>query len=233
MLEVQGLAARYGAIDALRGVSLTAAVGRTTAVIGANGAGKTTLVRAIVGLTKPYAGTVRFDGQDLGPRSVTERVRLGLTLVPEGRGLIGNLTVEENLLLGGYCRRGSLSSEMATAFEIFPRLERLRKRRARLLSGGELQMLAIGRAIVAKPKLMILDEPSMGLAPIAVDGVIEALKVLKSEGGTLLLVEQNAAMAFELADLVYVLEVGENAVSGTPDRLLDDPNMRRAYFGIA
>jgi branched-chain amino acid transport system ATP-binding protein len=231
-LEVVGLAARYGAVDALRGVTLSAAGGQTTAVIGANGAGKTTLVRAILGLVRAHAGHVTFEGRDLAGLSITERVRRGLMLVPEGRGLISSLTVEENLLLGGYTRRGSLAQDLSTVYQLFPQLDRIQKRRARLLSGGELQMLAIGRAMVARPKLMILDEPSMGLAPIAVESVFEALKVLKSDGRTLLVVEQNAAMAFEVADTVYVLELGENSVRGTPAELLHEPAVRQAYLGM-
>ena len=231
-LEVVGLAARYGAVDALKGVTLTAAGGQTTAVIGANGAGKTTLVRAILGLVRSHAGRVTFEGHDLARLSVTQRVRRGLMLVPEGRGLIGSLTVDDNLLLGGFSRHGSLVQDLKAVYELFPQLGRLRKRRARLLSGGELQMLAIGRAIVAKPKMMILDEPSMGLAPMAVESVFEALKVLKDGGRTLLLVEQNAAMAFEVADMVYVLELGENALQGTPAELLHEPGVRQAYLGM-
>ena len=232
MLEVLDLGVRYGAIDALRGVCLTVEGGQTTAVIGSNGAGKTTLVRTLLGLVRHHAGSIKFEGRDLSPLSVVERVRLGLMLVPEGRGLIGSLTVEENLLLGAYSRRGSVAADLRLVYETFPAIERVKHRRARLLSGGELQMLAIGRALTARPRLLILDEPSMGLSPVAVEGVFKALHQLKSDGMTLFLVEQNAAMAFEIADLVYVLELGKNALHGTPRELLAHDEVRQAYLGV-
>ena len=232
MLEVEDLGVRYGAIEALRGASISVQGGRTTAVIGSNGAGKTTLVRALLGLVKPHTGRIAFEGRDVSSLSVVQRVRLGLMLVPEGRGLIGGLTVEENLLLGGYTRREPLGPDLRLVYETFPTIERLKGRPARLLSGGELQMLAIGRALTARPRLLILDEPSMGLSPVAVDRVFAALRQLKSEGMTLLLVEQNAAMAFEIADSVYVLELGKNVVQGTPRELLMDDEVRRAYLGV-
>ncbi len=231
MLTLQNVVVRYGGIEALHGVSIEVPQSRAVAVIGANGAGKTTLAKSVMGLVRLTSGRVIFQGSDLGRLQTEARVRLGIGLVPEGRGLLPTLTVEENLLVGGHTQKTEIRSQLAHIYEEFPMLLPLRRRAARLLSGGELQMLAIGRALMARPRLLILDEPSMGLSPKAAGNVLEALQHLKHAGTTILLVEQNTNLAFEIADYVYVLETGNNVAEGTGEALTDSEFVRESYLG--
>ena len=200
-------------------------------MIGPNGAGKTTLLRAIVGLVAPSGGSVRLQGADLAPLRTDERARAGIALVPEGRGLLGTLTVEENLLLGGYIRRDRLEADLARVYELLPILKSRSARRAQFLSGGELQFLALGRALMSRPKIMLLDEPSMGLAPKARDSVLDVLQGFKQSGLSMLLIEQNVYLAFELADEVHKLDVGRSTFAGSPERLKSEQGVEAVYFG--
>lgn len=215
-LSVQDITVRYGEVQAVRGLSLSVPEGGCIGVTGANGAGKSTLLRAIMGLVPLSAGGIEFRGERLVGLRPEERARRGLSLVPEGRGTLPSLTVEENLLIGGYTRRGSLKQDLERAYELLPQLRRLSQRPARFLSGGELQLLGIGRALMARPKLMMLDEPSMGLAPAAIETVLIALAALRKSGISMLLVEQNVHLVLELADYTYGLEVGHIVFQGPP-----------------
>ena len=235
-LAIRGLSARYGSVEALRKVDLDVAAGKTTVVLGANGAGKTTLLRSICG-TVSRTGAISFgrEGEVRLDRLRTEEIaRHGVAHVPEGRGTFPNLTTEENLTLGAYVRRdrGAVAGAMERVFAWFPRLAQRRRQRAGTLSGGEQQMLAIGRALMAKPALVLLDEPSFGLAPQLVEELYRIVRdIQKAQGVAMLLVEQNASLALDLADRVYVFETGRVALAGPPDRLRDDPALRRAYLG--
>lgn len=205
--------------------------GTCVSVIGPNGAGKTTLLRAIVGLVTPSAGSIRLQDTDLAPLRTDLRARAGIALVPEGRGLLGSLTVEENLLLGGYTRGDALGTDLARVYELLPILKSRSARRAQFLSGGELQFLALGRALMSRPKIMLLDEPSMGLAPKARDSVLDVLQGFKQSGLSMLLIEQNVYLAFELADEVHKLEVGRSTFAGSPERLRAEQGVEAVYFG--
>ncbi|NGM20525.1 ABC transporter ATP-binding protein [Roseomonas stagni] len=233
MLEVRGLVAGYGLTRVLEGVSLEVEAGEIVAVLGSNGAGKTTLNMTISGLVKPRAGEVLFDGQritGLSPAQVMER---GLIQVPEGRKIFPNLTVRENLELGSYRRaKPNRARNIEKVFATFPRLRERVAQAAGTLSGGEQQMLAIGRGMMAEPRLLILDEPSLGLSPLLVEEMFALIRKLHGEGLAIMLVEQNVAQSLEIADRAYVLEHGVFALSGTAARVRDDPELKRAYLGL-
>jgi len=233
LLEIQGLAVHYGGIRAVKGIELTVSEGEVVCLIGANGAGKTTALRALAGLLPIAAGRISYAGKDLAGVPVHQRVRRGLAMVPEGRGVFPRLTVEENLSMGAYFRsdRHGIQADLERGFALFPRLKERRSQKAGTLSGGEQQMLAIARALMSRPRLLLLDEPSMGLAPLAVQRIFETIRLIASEGVTLLLVEQNARMALEVSQRGYVLEGGRVALSDTAASLLESPAVRAAYLG--
>jgi branched-chain amino acid transport system ATP-binding protein len=235
LLELDAIDVRYGRIHALKAASLTVAPGEIVAVLGANGAGKSSLLRAALGLVRPRAGGVRFDGAEIGAWPTSARVRHGLVLVPEGRRILMSLSVEDNLLMGAYNRRDRvpIRTEIAALYELFPQLGQRRDLPAAVLSGGEQQMLAIGRALLARPKLMMLDEPSLGLSPKLVNELFELIARLNRDGLSMLLVEQNTHKALAHATRAYVLELGQVVMEGPPDRLLADPGLQQAYLGQA
>ncbi len=234
MLWVEGLSVRYGAFEAVQGVSLRLEEGEAVALIGPNGAGKTSVLRGLLGLARAE-GEVRLFGRPYPRRSPEALLPLGVVLVPEGRALFGGLTVEENLLLGGFHRfrrREDLRPDLERVYELFPRLRERRTQRAATLSGGEQQMLAIGRALLTRPKLLLLDEPSLGLAPLMVREIYRILARLKAEGVSLLVVEQNAKVALALADRAYVMEAGRVVLEGEARALAQDPKVVEAYLGL-
>jgi branched-chain amino acid transport system ATP-binding protein len=238
MLQVEDLHAGYGASEVLTGATLSVKTGTLVALIGANGAGKTTTMRAISGGLKPGRGRVVLDGQEVQGLDASRIARLGLAHAPEGRKVFGPLSVEDNLLLGAYSRlprffgyRTKARGDLDRVYDLFPRLRDRTRQAAGTLSGGEQQMLAIGRALMARPKVMLLDEPSMGLAPVIVQEVFRTIRRLKEEGITLLLVEQFAKSALEVADYAYVMERGRIAVEGTPDELSRNERVIAAYLG--
>ncbi len=234
LLEVSGLEVRYGGIHAVRGVSLSGEEGQVVALIGAHGAGTTTTLRAISGLVRPSKGTVRFAGKDITSMAPHQIVALGLSHAPEGRGIFANLTVDENLQLGRYLRtdNAAVHKDREHALSLFPRLRERLQQNAGTLSGGEPQMLAIARALVARPRLLLLDEPSLGLAPQIVQLIFKIVKTIASEGTTILLVEQNAHMALSVAHTGHVLEVGTLVHSGPAKQLAADDAIRKAYLGV-
>jgi branched-chain amino acid transport system ATP-binding protein len=237
LLDVHGLSARYGAVAALRDVSLEVRAGELVALIGANGAGKSTLLRTIAGLMAPSAGRVTIDGGDVTGQAPEAILRAGIALVPERRRVFADLTVLDNLELGGYALprggdfRHTLDAGVAEAYRLFPVLERRRTQLAGTLSGGEQQMLAIGRALMSRPRLLLCDEPSLGLAPLIVREIMRLLATLRENGTTILLVEQNARMALRAADRAYVLETGRVVLSGAGAALLEDDQLKAAYLG--
>jgi branched-chain amino acid transport system ATP-binding protein len=233
-LEVRGLEVKYGVIRALRGVSLRVDSGEIVTLIGANGAGKSTTVRTIAGLVRPTAGTIMFEGTDTTTLNAEEMVRRGIALAPEGRHIFPRMSVDENLTMGAYVRRdkSQVESDRARVFELFPRLLERRTQTGGTLSGGEQQMLTIGRAMMANPRLLLLDEPSLGLAPVLTETIFEVLEEINKQGTTILLIEQNAAMALNLANRGYVLETGEVVQEGSSQTLLESPDVQRAYLGI-
>ena len=233
MLEIGDLHVSYGQVDAVRGVSLSLLAGQIVSVIGPNGAGKTTLLGAAMGLL-PSTGTLRFEDQDLHALDVEARVERGLCLVPEKRELFGELTVLDNLQLGAYSQRMSgdaLRKRLQWVYERFPRLAERRSQRANTLSGGERQMLAVGRALMSQPRLLMLDEPSLGLAPLIVRDILTIVRKLRDDGVSILLVEQNARAALETSDEGYVLETGEIALHGASQSLASDPRVQATYLG--
>lgn len=234
MLELHEVKAGYGRIEILHGLSLTVGRGEIVTIIGANGAGKSTLLKTISGLVKPAFGIIKFDGKPIGGLGVETIVSRGLVQIPEGRQLFGPLSVEENLELGGYTRRRGgkpLNEKLARVFKLFPRLEERLRQQAGTLSGGEQQMLALGRALMAEPSLLLLDEPSMGLAPIVVRDIFASLRDLNEEGLTMVLVEQDARIALSLAHRGLVMERGRIVLEGDARALLDDPEVQAIYFG--
>jgi branched-chain amino acid transport system ATP-binding protein len=231
LLELEGIEVRYGTIRALRGVSLDVAEGEIVALLGANGAGKTSTLRTISGLLHPVAGTISFDGNPVHTVPAHRIVSMGISHVPEGRRIFPRMSVQENLEMGAYQRRGSISDEMDHVYNLFPVLKERRRQAGGTLSGGEQQMLAIGRALMSRPRLLLLDEPSMGLAPMIVAQIFRILTDIRSAGTTLLLVEQNAAQALAVANRGYVLETGEIVMSGPAGDLLRDDRVRAAYLG--
>ncbi len=235
MLDVDGVVASYGPVRALDGVDIRVAQGSITAVLGANGAGKTTLLRTVNGLLRAREGRIRLDGLDVTRRRPEDMARLGMTHVPEGRGVVVELTVEENLRLGGLWRpdRARAQADMARVYEIFPPLRTRRRQLAQSLSGGERQMLAIGRALMARPKLLLLDEPSLGLAPRTSAEIIGVIRQLRDDTGlTVLLVEQNATTALSVADRVVVLNLGRKVADDRADTFAVDDRLRAAYLGF-
>ena len=233
LLAVDRLAVHYGGIRAVQGVSLEVSEGETICVIGANGAGKSTTLRALVGLAAAAAGTIRYGGRDVTRLPVHERARLGLSLVPEGRGIFPRMTVTENLLMGAYQHRDGepIRQDLQRVLALFPRLAERQAQVAGTLSGGEQQMLAVGRALMSRPKLLLLDEPSMGLAPLVVEKIFATLREVAAQGVTLMLVEQNANLALQISDRGYVLDNGRVAIGGPAADLLQDPRVRAAYLG--
>lgn len=233
LLDVRDIDVSYGAIQALRQVSLQVMPGELVALIGANGAGKSTLLKSVAGLLTPASGSVQFAGQAIHNQPAHAMVSRGLALVPEGRGIFTAMSVQENLLMGAYHRndKAAIQHDMQHAFSLFPRLAERRQQAAGTLSGGEQQMVAIARALMSKPRLLLLDEPSMGLAPLLVKKIFEVLKAINQEGVSILLVEQNAHAALGLADRGYVMEHGEISLSDSGDALLHNPAVLEAYLG--
>jgi branched-chain amino acid transport system ATP-binding protein len=232
LLEVEDIRTHYGSIEALKGVSLTVEDGEVVTLIGSNGAGKSTTLRSISGLTPASSGRVRFGGQDITRVPAHEIVGYGIALSPEGRHCFPRMTVRENLDLGAYHRRGpDISADLDRVFTLFPRLQEREKQKAGTMSGGEQQMLAIGRALMARPKLLMLDEPSMGIAPILVQRIYETIGEINKAGVTILLVEQNANYALDVSKRGYVLETGRVVLANDSDLLRDDPEVQRAYLG--
>jgi branched-chain amino acid transport system ATP-binding protein len=233
LLEVEGLDVYYGAVHALKGIHLNAAAGEIVTLIGANGAGKTTLLRALSGLVPARAGRMRFDGRDITRTPAHEIVGLGVSHAPEGRMVFANLTVEDNLDLGAYRRRdrAGIAHDRQEVFRLFPRLEERRRQTAGTLSGGEQQMLAIGRALMSRPRLLLLDEPSLGLAPLLVREIFRTIREINAGGMTVLLVEQNAHMALSIARRGYVLETGRVRLEDEAARLLQNDEVKKAYLG--
>ncbi len=234
LLRVEGLEAGYGEVQVLWGISLAAAGGRLTTIVGANGVGKTTTLRAIAGSIKPWGGRVLFKGEDVTRLSPHDKAARGLVLVPEGRQLFNSMTVEENLEMGAYTKRAAkgYAGRLEHVYSLFPRLQERRAQRAGTLSGGEQQMLAIARGLMSGPDLVIIDELSLGLAPVVVHELFAKLHGLKDEGLTILLVEQNVHLAFSLSDYAYVIAEGRLFTEGEPGRLESQPEIRRAYLGL-
>jgi branched-chain amino acid transport system ATP-binding protein len=232
LLEVKDIHTYYGTIQALKGISLEVEDGEVVTLIGSNGAGKSTTLRSISGLTPPREGSIKFEGKEIGETPPQEIVRLGISQSPEGRKVFQRMTVRENLDLGAYLRRDDdVQSDVDRVYELFPRLQERSTQKAGTMSGGEQQMLAIGRALMARPKLLLLDEPSMGLAPILVERIYETVEEINKQGTTILLVEQNANFALEVSDRAYVLETGTIALSDQAERLRDNPDVQKAYLG--
>ena len=233
LLSLEQLQVAYGGIRAVKGIDLEVAAGELVCLIGANGAGKTTTLRAITGLVRPAGGRIVYDGAEIGGRRVHEIARRGLAMVPEGRGVFAQLTILENLSMGAYARndRAAIQADVERVFSLFPRLKERSTQTAGTLSGGEQQMLAMARAMMSRPKLLLLDEPSMGLAPLMVERIFEVVRTIAAEGVTILLVEQNARLALEASHRGYVLDGGLVTIAGESRSLLGDPRVREAYLG--
>jgi len=234
MLEVENIHSYYGNIHALKGISLTVEKGEIVTLIGANGAGKSTTLRTITGVMKPSEGHVRLDGEDLAPYKPHEIVYKGMSMVPEGRRIFARLSVTENLEMGAYSRKSKqeIAADLERVFTLFPRLKERHSQVAGTLSGGEQQMLATGRALMAHPRLLLMDEPSMGLAPVLVESIFETIKAINKEGTTILLVEQNALMALTVASRGYVLQTGEIVLHDTVKKLQQNKMVQKAYLGM-
>lgn len=234
LLEVNDIHAYYGNIHALKGISLTVDQGEVVSLIGGNGAGKTTTLRSISGLLSPRHGTIEFEGEDLANYPAHALVGRGIAMVPEGRGVFAKLTVEENLEMGAYHRtdKDGIAQDIKRAYELFPRLGERRKQVAGTMSGGEQQMLAMTRALMSRPRLLLMDEPSMGLAPVLVELIFSTISEINKDGTTILLVEQNAHMALQIANRGYVIQTGEIVLSDTAAHLRDDPMVQKAYLGM-
>ncbi|HEV3241624.1 MAG TPA: ABC transporter ATP-binding protein [Casimicrobiaceae bacterium] len=235
LLELKDLKVAYGGIQAVKGISLQVAEGELVCLIGANGAGKTTTLKGITGLQPVKSGKIHYGGADITGKPAFQLVRRGLSMVPEGRGVFGALSIEENLAMGAYARddRAAIKADVERVYGLFPRLKERHKQTAGTLSGGEQQMLAMGRAMMSRPKLLLLDEPSMGLAPLMVQKVFETVIAIAKEGVTILLIEQNAKLALEVSSRGYVMESGEITLHGEAKQLLSDPKVREAYLGEA
>jgi branched-chain amino acid transport system ATP-binding protein len=232
LLKVSALKVAYGGIQAVKGVSFEVRQGELVSLIGANGAGKTTTLKAVTGLQPVAAGDIEFMGKSIKGQGAWDLVKQGLVMVPEGRGCFTRMTITENLLMGAFVRNDNeIESDIDKVFAIFPRLKERRAQLSGTMSGGEQQMLAMGRALMARPKVLLLDEPSMGLSPIMVDKIFEVVSTIHGQGTTILLVEQNASRALQLADRGYVMESGEVTMSGDAKQLLNDPKVRAAYLG--
>jgi len=232
MLEVDDIHTYYGNIEALKGISLTVEAGECVTLIGSNGAGKSTTLRSISGLTPPRTGDIRFQGENITRTPTADIVKLGVSQAPEGRRCFPRMTVRENLDMGAYLRRDKeITSDMERVFDLFPRLLEREKQKAGTMSGGEQQMLAIGRALMAKPTLLLLDEPSMGIAPILVERIYETIAEINRQGTTILLVEQNANYALSVSQRAYVLETGAVVLSDDSDRMRTNPEVQKAYLG--
>ena len=233
LLEVSGLKVAYGGIQAVKGIDLRIEAGELVALIGANGAGKSSTLKTLAGMHQPAGGSVTYNGERIDGVASHVLIRKGLALVPEGRGVFSRLTVEDNLLMGAYSRNddAAIKQELAQVYEIFARLLERKDQLAGTLSGGEQQMLAIGRALLGKPKLLLLDEPSMGLSPIMVQKIFATVRRIADQGVTILLVEQNAKLALEISSRAYVMESGSITLTGPAHELLHDPKVRAAYLG--
>jgi len=231
MLKIENLQVSYGGIEAVKGISLEVPEKAIVTLIGANGAGKSTTLRTIAGLVKAKSGSIIYNGEDILGRPTDEIVSKGVTLVPEGRRIFPNLTVLENLKIGAYMRGDNLDGDIAYVHDLFPRLKERGWQMAGTLSGGEQQMLAVGRALMSRPKLMMMDEPSLGLAPLIVKSIFEIIREINKQGVTILLIEQNANMALRVADKGYVLETGRVSLTGTGRELLENKQVREAYLG--
>ncbi|MBV1776998.1 ABC transporter ATP-binding protein [Burkholderiaceae bacterium DAT-1] len=233
LLKVSGLEVAYGGIKAVKGIDLEVRKGELVTLIGANGAGKTSTLKTLAGMIKPSAGTIEYRGENTARMHTHRYISNGLTMVPEGRGIFGRLTVEENLLMGAYYRndKDGIAADLEKVYGLFPRVKERFRQLAGTLSGGEQQMVAMGRAILARPQLLLLDEPSMGLAPLIVQKIFEIIKQISEEGVTILLVEQNARLALKTADRGYVMESGRITFSDAADALLDNEGVQRAYLG--
>ena len=234
MLEVNDIHTYYGNIHALKGISLKVEKGEIVTLIGSNGAGKTTTLRSICGLQKPRQGNILLEGEDIGPFKAHEIVTKGVAMVPEGRGIFARLTVAENLDLGAYTRsdRAGIQKDLERVYTIFPRLKERQRQVAGTLSGGEQQMLATGRALMTRPRLLLMDEPSMGLAPVLVEAIFDVIKVINQEGTTILLVEQNALMALSIAHRGYVIQTGQIVLQDTAANLKSNEMVQKAYLGV-
>lgn len=231
ILEIHNLYVSYGGIEALRGISLDVPKGQIVTLIGANGAGKSTTLKTVAGLVKPKSAEIIFKGENITGFSPEKIVSRGITLVPEGRRVFPNLTVKENLKIGAYLRKDNFSADMEYVYSLFPRLKEREWQLAGTLSGGEQQMLAVGRAMMSRPELIMMDEPSLGLAPLIVKEIFNIIKTINKSGITVLLIEQNANMALKVADSAYVLETGEITLKGTGEELLADESVKEAYLG--
>jgi branched-chain amino acid transport system ATP-binding protein len=231
ILSIRDLKVNYGGIEAVKGISFDVEQGQIVTLIGANGAGKSSTLRAICNLVKPASGSINFEGKDITGKDTTVIVKSGITMVPEGRRVFPDLTVHENLKVGAYMRSDSIKEDMDWVFELFPRLKERSWQAAGTLSGGEQQMLAVGRALMSRPKLMMMDEPSLGLAPLIVKDIFSIIKKINDEGVTILLIEQNANMALHIADIGHVMEVGSITLSGVGRDLLNDEGVKAAYLG--
>ena len=231
LLKIDNLKVNYGGIEAVKGISLAVEEGQIVTLIGANGAGKSSTLRSIAGLVKPAGGEITFKGELLNPLDTTSIVKRGITLVPEGRRIFPDLTVLENLRMGAYLRSDDLQPDLDWVFSLFPRLKEREWQEGGTLSGGEQQMLAVGRALMSRPTLMMMDEPSLGLAPLIVKEIFRIIREVNSRGVTILLIEQNANMALQVADKAYVLETGRITMQGTGRELLEDERVKEAYLG--
>ena len=231
ILSIKDLSVRYGGIEAVKGISFDVRAGEIVTLIGANGAGKSSTLRAISGLVKPAGGTISFMGEDITGMNPTEIVKRGITLVPEGRRIFADLTVLENLRIGAYLRHDSLKEDIEWVYSLFPRLKERSWQAGGTLSGGEQQMLAVARALMSRPKLIMMDEPSLGLAPIVVRGIFDIIREINKRGTTILLIEQNANMALQTADTGCVLETGRITLTGTGEELLKNEAVQAAYLG--
>ena len=231
MLKVTDLHVNYGGIKAVKGISFEVPDGEVVTLIGANGAGKSTTLKAIAGLIKPSGGTIEFNGEDITGKNTTDIVRMGITLVPEGRRIFPDLTVLENLKIGAYLRKDDLKEDIEWVYSIFPRLKERELQEGGTLSGGEQQMLAVARALMSRPKLMMMDEPSLGLSPIFVNEIFNVINTIRARGVTILLIEQNANMALRTADYGYVMDTGEITIAGTGEELSGNEQVKKAYLG--